>query len=125
MYQQIPQHEQDSFHVKLHNIPWQKSVETLANDILKKSNLGVYDVNMVNNSTRNVETVASNRSNQRRKLLSLSPVLDICYDLNYGGMYNFSGCLGSKKTDVIGNIFKTFSEYENHVSLYYNPTSFS
>lgn len=58
-------------------------------------------------------------------MLSLSPLLDICHELDYGDMYNFSGCYGSKKTTTLTKVIANHNRHHHHLSLYYNPTSFS
>ena len=45
---------------------------------------------------------------QDRKIHSLSPILELCYELRYGDFIQFSGCLGSRKTStakIIANLF--------------------
>jgi len=61
---------------------------------------------------------------QKRKLISLHPFLDICHDLDYGEMFNFSGCQGSRKTTTLTDIFRIFGQHRNHYAFYFNPTSF-
>ena len=58
-------------------------------------------------------------------MLSLSPILDICHELDYGGMYNFSGCYGSRKTSTLTKVITNHNRNQQHLSFYYNPTNFS
>lgn len=39
-------------------------------------------------------------------------------------MFNFTGCLGSRKTATLSKIISNFSGKERHVSFYFNPTAF-
>lgn len=54
---------------------------------------------------------------------SLSPILEICNELKYGDMIQFSGCLGSRKTTTSLNIANNFAKIENHASIFVNLVS--
>lgn len=40
-------------------------------------------------------------------------------------MINFTGCLGSKKTEALEDISKHFSSTKNHITFYVNASSYS
>jgi hypothetical protein len=60
-----------------------------------------------------------------RKLHSFSPLLELCYDLKYGDMIQFSGCLGSRKTTTALNIASIFAKNQSHTSIFVNTVSVS
>jgi len=66
---------------------------------------------------------SSKKEKHFRTLISSNPILDICYDIIKGGIYNFSGCLGSHKTSTLFNIMQNYNQYSGHVGLYLNCAS--
>lgn len=69
---------------------------------------GVFNVNGKSISPSNVRA-PNGTAISSRSLLSLTPLLDVCYDLQYGDMFNFNGCYGSRKTSILTKILKEFN----------------
>jgi hypothetical protein len=107
--------------IKNINLPWKNSVEPIAREILKKGNPSLFNINGTKTYERG-SPLQSSATNDR-KLHSLSPILELCYDFNYGDMLQFIGGLGSKKTTTALNITKDFSEREGHTSIFVSTVS--
>jgi hypothetical protein len=123
MYQQIPREHEQTLSLAKKCIPWQASVLEAKALVASAQSPGVLNVNCQNIYTHQ-STPAPSLSTDRRALLALTPLLDVCEDLSYGSMLNFTGCLGSRKTTTLSRIISNFSGKERHVSFYFNPTAF-
>jgi hypothetical protein len=55
---------------------------------------------------------------------TLSPILNICYDIFYGDMINFNGCMGSKKTSTSESIMRLLSG-PSQIGIYLNSHSYN
>lgn len=82
---------------------------------------GIYDVN--GKSIFPVVAKAGGGEGIVECLVSLSPLLDVCYDLQYGGLFHFTGCLGSRKTSTLATILQQFNSRQKHVGVYFNGVS--
>lgn len=56
-------------------------------------------------------------------MVSLWPLLDVCYDLQYGGLFHFTGCRGSRKTSTLATILHQYNNRHNHIGVYFNAAS--
>lgn len=119
MYEPVPALSQTTLTLARTNLPWQTTFDHLLANIQDQSP-ALVDVN-----GRSLLTAAPlprlSQENKERRLLSSSPLLDICYDLSYGDMFQFTGCLGSRKTSTLTSILRQLGSEPRGVGLYYNP----
>ena len=89
---------------------------------MSRTNTGIFNINGIQTYTSDI-SVEQKDSGGSQKLESLSPTLELCHDLEYGDMVQFSGCLGSGKTSTARDIAQLFTSKGGHTALYVNPSS--